>query len=71
MTYVRHLPEVGEPLLKQVGALDDLVEEQRKIAERFNALAEELRADVFQLWSPAERRTAQYIAQHGRLPDVI
>lgn len=71
MSYVRHLPEVGSPLLQRVSALDDLVEEQRRIAERYNELADQLQAEVFNFWTPEERRAAQHCLIHGRFPDVV
>lgn len=71
MSYVRNLPEVGTPLVMRVEALDDLVEEQRRIAERYNALADQLQAEVFNLWTSEERRAAQHCRLHGCLPDVV
>lgn len=71
MSYVRHLPEVGDALVQRVSALDDLVEEQRRIAERYNELADQLQAEVFNLWTPEERKAAQYCLIHCHFPDVV
>ena len=42
MTYVRHLPEVGDPLKRRVDALDDLVREMSRVQLQFAELAARL-----------------------------
>ena len=71
MSYVRALEDVGERHVRHVEALDSLVVAQRLLAENYNALAEELQAEVFTLWTPEERRAAQHCRLHGHLPDVF
>ena len=59
MTYVRHLPEVGDPLKRRVDALDDLVREMSRVQLQFAELAARLQEDVDKLWSPFEIELAR------------
>jgi hypothetical protein len=59
MSYVRHLPEVGDPLKRRVDALDDLIREVAMMQWHFDELAARLQQDVDELWSPFEIELAR------------
>lgn len=71
MSYVRHLPEVGDPLKLRVDALDDLIREVAMMQWHFDELAARLQQDVDELWSPFEIELARRDAKRlvGMAPE--